>query len=459
MTTSLPKLVQVYMGNKLLLIGFALWASICFVATSATNGIARISLKKHIWDLESIRASKISRKVGSIQNTRSSNLWVSPSNSSISMGCSVLSTSHAGMAYNLSFGFGTISGFLGKDNVQVGDLNIKDQVFIVAKREGSFSHLLANVDGILGLGFGESSAGDAVPIWHNMVQQDLVNLKLFSFWFNQNGNEEGEITFGGIDQKHFKGEHTFVPVNLKGHWQIEVEDFLIANQSTGLCTEGCSAIVDSGTSFIAGPPAIVNSINHAIGAKGLMNTECRKVVSQYGDLMWDLLISGLQPNKLCTQIGLCYHNGSQHVSNVIETVVEEKGKGYAVGSDLRCTACEMTVVWMRIQLLQNNTKEKVFDYVNKLCDNLLNPHGETSIDCDNAANMPHVSFIIGNKLFNLTPDQYILKIPQGSTTFCISGFVPLEVPPSLWILGEIFMGAYHTVFDYGNLRIGFAEAA
>lgn len=26
------------------------------------------------------------------------------------------------------------------------------------------------------------------------------------------------------------------------------------------------------------------------------------------------------------------------------------------------------------------------------------------------------------------------------------------------ILGAIFMEAYHTVFDFGNLRVGFAEA-
>lgn len=56
-----------------------------------------------------------------------------------------------------------------------------------------------------------------------MVQQGLLNQEIFSLWLNQHPekSEGGEIIFGGVDQKHFKGEHTYVPVTQKGHWQVQ----------------------------------------------------------------------------------------------------------------------------------------------------------------------------------------------------------------------------------------------
>lgn len=39
---------------------------------------------------------------------------------------------------------------------------------------------------------------------------------------------------------------------------------------------------------------VVTQINHAIGAEGVVSTECKEIVSQYGDMIWDLLVAGVR---------------------------------------------------------------------------------------------------------------------------------------------------------------------
>lgn len=87
------------------------------------------------------------------------------------------------------------------------------------------------------------------------------------------------------------------------------------------------------------------------------------------------------------------------------------------------------------------------------------PGGEWIVpSCDLVAKMPVLTFTIAGKEFSLKPEQYILKISQGGKSTCISGLLGMDIPNHpLWILGDVFIGPYYTVFDYGNKRVGFAQ--
>ncbi|KAG8482067.1 hypothetical protein CXB51_027060 [Gossypium anomalum] len=409
-----------------------------------------------------------------IFDTGSSNLWVPSSKCYFSVACYFHSKYKAsesktykknGKPASIQYGTGAISGFFSYDNVQVGNLVVENQEFIETTKEPGLIFLAAKFDGILGLGFKEISVGKAVPVWYNMLEQGLIKEPVFSFWLNRNVGEEvgGEIVFGGVDPDHYKGKHTYVPVTQKGYWQFDMGDVLIGDKPTGFCAGGCAAIADSGTSLLAGPTTVITMINHAIGATGVVSQECKAVVQQYGQTIIDLLLAETQPQKICSQIGLCTFDGAHGVSTGIESVVEEgNGKSSGVQGSAMCPACEMAVVWMQNQLKLNQTQDVILNYVNQLCDRMPSPMGESAVKCGSLSSMPTVSFTIGDKVFDLSPEEYILKVGEGPQAQCISGFTALDVPPPrgpLWILGDVFMGRYHTVFDFGKERVGFAEAA
>ncbi|MQL87703.1 hypothetical protein Taro_020249 [Colocasia esculenta] len=408
-----------------------------------------------------------------IFDTGSSNLWVPSAKCLYSVACyfhskykSNLSSTYRknGTSAEIHYGTGGISGFFSGDHIKVGDVAVKNQTFIEATREPSIPFLVGKFDGIMGLGFQEISVSNVVPVWYNMINQGLVQEPIFSFWFNRNpGAEEGgEIVFGGVDPKHFKGDHTYVSVSRKGYWQFDMGDVLIDGHSSGVCSGGCAAIADSGTSLIVGPTATITEINHAIGASGVISEECKTIVGQYGQKILSMLLAKTQPKKICSQIGLCVFDGSQGVSIGIKSVVNSNWDESTPGRNhTMCATCEMAVIWMQNQLSRNKTQDQILSYVNELCDRLPSPMGESLVDCTSLPSMPNVSFTIGGKVFSLTPGQYILKVGNALVEQCISGFIAVDIPPPhgpLWILGDVFMGAYHSVFDYGNMRVGFAEA-
>ncbi|KAJ8767712.1 hypothetical protein K2173_020652 [Erythroxylum novogranatense] len=474
-----------------------------------SKGTLRIALRKRSLDLSTVRATRMVQvpdaqhntegpdvvylknyrgiqyygeiAIGSppqsfsvVFDTGSANLWVPSSKCLLSITCFFHSKFRArlsrtytkiGIPCKIKYGSGSISGFFSKDYIKVGNGIIKDQEFVEITREGFLSFLCTQFDGVLGLGFQEIAVGQATPLWYNMAQQGLLNQQIFSLWLNPDpvSTVGGEIVFGGFDWRHFRGDHAYVPVTKRGYWQITVGDILIANSSTGFCENGCAAIVDSGVPFLAGPTAVVAQINHAIGARGILSLECKYVYSKYANVIWEYIMSGLQPKFVCGDIGICLLNGSKSARNVIKTVVDnEDDTRLSVDESALCTFCEMIVLWIQMQLKEQKARENIFKYLDEMCERLPNPTREAFVSCHDMATMPYVSFTIGDKPFSLSPEQYIVRVGKDSASVCLSGFTSLDVPPPqgpLWVLGDVFLRAYHTVFDFGNLRMGFAESA
>ncbi|ELK30793.1 PREDICTED: gastricsin [Myotis davidii] len=299
-------------------------------------------------------------------DTGSSNLWV-PSTYCQSQACSnhnrfnpSLSSTfrNNGQTYTLSYGSGSLSVVLGYDTVTVQNIVVNNQEFGLSENEPNDPFYYSDFDGILGMAYPNMAVGDAPTVMQGMLQQGQLTLPIFSFYFSRQPTRQygGELILGGVDQQLYSGQIVWAPVTQELYWQIAIQEFAIGDQATGWCSQGCQAIVDTGTFLLAVPQQYMGSFLQATGAEQAQN-------------------------------------------------------------------------------------------------------GDFVVACNSVESLPTITFTISGSQFPLPPSAYVLN----NNGYCRLGieatYLPSPNGQPLWILGDVFLKEYYSVYDMAHNRVGFAFAA
>ncbi|KAM9217289.1 gastricsin [Leptosomus discolor] len=298
-------------------------------------------------------------------DTGSSNLWV-PSTYCQTEACQNHATFNPsesstfvsnGQTYTLSYGSGSLTVVLGYDTLSIQTISVTNQEFGLSESEPSEPFYYADFDGIMGMAYPSLAVGETSTAMQGMLQQNQLTEPIFSFYFSRQPTYSygGELVLGGVDNQLFTGSIMWAPVTQQLYWQIAIDEFAVGQSVTGWCSQGCQAIVDTGTYMLTMPQQYMYSFLEAVGA-------------------------------------------------------QETSYGYAV-------------------------------------------------DCNTVQSLPTITFIINGYQLPLPPSAYILNSNNYCTVGVEATYLPSQNGQPLWILGDVFLKEYYSVFDMANNRVGFATSA
>ncbi|XP_047630070.1 pregnancy-associated glycoprotein 2-like isoform X1 [Phacochoerus africanus] len=323
-------------------------------------------------------------------DTGSSDTWV-PSTYCQSMACVTHNTFDPfqsttfqlpGIVIDLHYGSGTMTGLLGYDTIQMGDLIIKNQTFGLSLTEDDMVFEHAIFDGILGLGYPSLAIKGTTPIFDTIMNQSLISEPVFAFYLSTETEVGSMVMFGGVLDCYYKGDLKWVSLSKPHYWQIPLERISMKGKIVA-CKRGCQAVVDTGTSLTLGPRNQVYNIH--------------KRFSGY----------------------------------YLQDLVKDQATGSFGGS--------------------SHNQDKVYQPLSPFLQQYVVP-------CQDINTLPDIVFTIEGIDYPVPARAYVQKSSRGLCVSTFQGRRSRSTRKQLWILGNVFLRLYFTVFDRGQNRIGLAPA-
>ncbi|KAG8907667.1 hypothetical protein FRB99_002745 [Tulasnella sp. 403] len=210
-----------------------------------------------------------------ILDTGSSDLWVA--SSSCFSGCGTVpsfSASQSSSFRNLSstfqikYGSGGASGYLGSDRVQMAGFAVTSQVLGVVNAVTA-NLLQSPVSGLMGLAFSTLSTSRSMPFWETLASTNAWDQPLMAFHLTRfkgvNGASKleagGSFDMGFTNTSLYTGNISYVdiPDGAESFWLIPLTQITVQNQPLTVSGTVLAAI-DTGTTLVGGPSDAISAI-------------------------------------------------------------------------------------------------------------------------------------------------------------------------------------------------------
>jgi len=186
-----------------------------------------------------------------------------------------------------------MTGHNATDILGLGPYTIPQQEFLLATEVDTRVFDNDPADGICGLGFPSLAEGNIIPPFDNLMKLGVLPANEFSFYLGgnpRNPNENSYLLLGGRDSTL---TYSFAPVVSEYYWAVRMS---AVNVSSGvlLCSSGCAALIDTGTSFIAVPSAAETALVSTF--RKLLSLSILSIFESISDIQFDCSKSSLLPD-------------------------------------------------------------------------------------------------------------------------------------------------------------------
>jgi cathepsin D len=183
-----------------------------------------------------------------------------------------------GSHFNITYGSGAVSGFVGQDSTWVAGLEAKNSLFAQITALHGISFLASKFDGILGMAWPAISVNGLPLIFDLLKTQGKLEGNSFSFYLTKKAGEAGSaLVLGGVNPKYFTGQFKYYPLTMTAYWGLAFDDIIF--NGTSYKVGNILGIIDTGTSVIIGPTKVVNEMTKGFGSGKQKKVDCDKVPS------------------------------------------------------------------------------------------------------------------------------------------------------------------------------------